>query len=118
MIRVRQVKINILNDNHDNLLKMIAKKINIKVDDIKKYIVNKKSIDARSKPDLFYIYEVDIEVLNENSVLNKNKNNNDVILTPDERYIMPLRGNIKIDKRPVIIGSKDSFNEAKKMIKR
>ena len=39
--------------------------------------MNKKSVDARSKPDLFYIYEVDVEVFNEDIILNKNKYNND-----------------------------------------
>ena len=55
MIRVRQVKLNILDDSIDNLIKMVSKKIKVKNNDILEYKIVKKSIDARYKPELFYI---------------------------------------------------------------
>ena len=103
MIRVRQVKVNILNDNKDNLIKAVAKKINVKVNDIKECVIVKRSLDARYKPDLFNIYEVDISLDNEENILNKN--NNDVIVTPNEEYVMPIRGNVVLNKRPIVVGS-------------
>ena len=36
------------------------------------YKINKKSIDARNKEDVRFIYEVDVEVLEESKVLKKN----------------------------------------------
>ena len=105
MIRIRQIKIDILNDNEDCLLKAIAKKLKISSNRIKDYVINKKSIDARYKPQIYYIYEVDVEVDNELEILKLNKNNNDVVVTPNEEYIMPKKGDILLDKRPIIVGS-------------
>lgn len=105
MIRVRQVKVKIENDNYDNLIKVVSKKININVNDIYDLIINKRSLDARYKPELFYIYEVDISVRDEDYVLNKNKGNNDVMVTPNEEYVMPRVGDILLEYRPVVVGS-------------
>ena len=83
MIRVRQVKININDDNRDNLVKVISKKIRVSVDEVKDIEIVKRSLDARYKPELFYIYEVDVCVDNEDGILKKNRNNNDVIVRTD-----------------------------------
>jgi len=105
MIRVRQVKVNVLVDNKESLYKVISKKLKVNVSDIKGYKIIKKSIDARYKPDLFYIYEVDIDLVCENEILKRNKNNIDVMITPKEEYIMPSKGNIVLNNRPVVVGS-------------
>ena len=105
MIRVRQVKLNILDDSIDNLIKMVSKKIKVKNSDILEYKIVKKSIDARYKPELFYIYELDIKVKNEEEILNRNKNNLDIILSTSEEYLMPSKGNIILNKRIAVVGS-------------
>ena len=46
-----------------NLLKKIANKLNIKESEIKNYTIIKESLDARDKNNLFYIYEVDVELV-------------------------------------------------------
>ena len=104
MIRVRQVKVNVLNDTEDVILRMISRKLKVKESDIKNYIIVKKSIDARYKPDIFYIYELDVDVDNECEIINRN-NNNDIIIASDDNYKMPVKGNVLLKKRPVIIGS-------------
>ena len=57
------------NDNKEELIKQIVNKIKIKASDIKDIKISKKSLDARNKPDLFYVYEVDVSVINEKLVL-------------------------------------------------
>ena len=105
MIRVRQIKIDVFNDSKDILLSMIAKKIKVKCNDILEYKIVKKSLDARFKPQLFNVYEVDVDVKNENDVLSRNKNNNDVMLVSLDEYKMPKKGDIELKERPVIVGS-------------
>ena len=105
MIRVRQVKISIFDDNKENLIKSITKKIKLSIDDIKNYKIVKKSMDARYKPDLYYIYEVDVDVVNEKEVLSKNKNNNDVVISLNEEYGLPKIGDKILKKRPLVVGS-------------
>lgn len=102
MIRVKEIKIPIEKYNEKILKQEVAKKIKCKPEDIKELIINKQSIDARYKPNIFYITEVDINIKNENIILNKNKN---ISLTPDETYIYPHKGNKKMNNRPIIIGS-------------
>lgn len=100
MIRIRQVEVPY---NDKNIKKYIAKKLKIKETDILEYTIHKQSIDARKKPDIYFIYEVDIKINNELSLL-KHKSN-DILLTPKEDYIFNITGTKKMINRPVIIGS-------------
>lgn len=105
MIRIRQIKVPIENDNELYLKKQIIKKIKIDINDIKEIKTSKKSLDARQKPNLYYIYEVDIKLSNEEKILKKYKLDNDILLTPKEKYILPKEGTHKLHRRPVIVGS-------------
>ena len=104
MIRVRQIKIPIINDNKDTIIKSISKKLKVNYNEIINYKINKKSIDARDKNNILYVYEFDVEVLNENKILNKNKSN-DILLTPNEEYNISITGTNSLSNRPIIIGS-------------
>ena len=104
MIRVRQVKVKVLEDGEDTLLKNVSKKLAIKVSDISSYKIIKKSIDARDKKDIYYVYEVDIDTSLEEKILNKNKSN-DILVSPVEEYVYPESGNQELPGRIVIVGS-------------
>ena len=104
MIRVRQVKILVENDNVDNLYKAISKKLNISKNDILDLKLKKQSLDARDKNQIYLVYEVDVTVKNEDMILLKNKSN-DIFKTPDEIYEYLKCGNIKLKNRPIIVGS-------------
>lgn len=105
MIRVRQIKLPINNDTKEELIKKVSQKLKCKPLDINDYKISKKSLDARHKPNLYYIYEVDIKIKNEAQILKRNINNNDIIKTPIEKYILPKPGNKKIKYNPIIVGS-------------
>ena len=85
MIRIRQIKIPIDKDNLDNIKKEISKILKINIKDINNLTINKKSIDARYKPNIYFIYEVDIDTNKNNYILKHNKNSN-VLETPNEQY--------------------------------
>ena len=72
MIRLRQVKVSIYEE--DKLLSKIESILKTKVES---YSLIKKSLDARKKPELYYIYEVDVSVLNEKKVLKRFSKNED-----------------------------------------
>ena len=76
MIRVRQIKIPVDNDNELELKKQVSKKLKININNINDIKISKKSLDARYKPDLFYIYEVDISIFNESNFLKKSQKGN------------------------------------------
>lgn len=104
MIRLRQVKVPVLNDTYEFHLKKISKLLHIPQEDIKKIKINKQSIDARDKNNIFYIYEFDIEVKNEEKILKQNKGQ-DIFKTPSEEYTLPLKGKEKLLTRPIIVGT-------------
>ena len=102
MIRIRQVKIPITSDDSEYISKKIASKLS--VSSINSYKIIKKSIDARDKNNIFYVYEFDVDVSNEESIIKKNKSN-DIFVSPIEKYEFVVDGNEKLDNRIVIVGA-------------
>lgn len=72
MLRLSQIKLNI-NHNEKDLINKISKILNTKSNDIISYKINKKSIDARKKDNIMYVYEIDAKVKNENKYKNIRK---------------------------------------------
>ena len=102
MLRIRQIKLPINHNKHDLKLK-IAKKLKIKENEIINFKINKKSLDARDKKNLIYVYEIDVNLKNENHILNKNLK--DILKTPNETYKLPTPGNQKLNHQIIIVGS-------------
>lgn len=103
MIRVRQVKVNINEDNIENIKKKASKKLFVRPDEIKCIKIHEQSIDARNKPELFFVYTVDVEVNNEDYVLKRCKSS-DVLITPHEEYVFNITGTNQLNNRPIIVG--------------
>ncbi len=104
MIRLRQIKINVFESSKEQILEKCAKKLKIKPVDIKSISIIKRSIDARKKPDLYYVYEIDIEVENELKVLTDVKSS-DIFLKPIYKYNFQITGKTMLTNRPIIVGS-------------
>lgn len=100
MIRIRQIKLSI---DKDNLKDEIISRLKINSNDLIDYKINKRSIDARHKPDLYYIYEVDVSVNNEDYILSKIKDK-DILKAPDEEYIFN-ECNLDKNSKIVVVGS-------------
>lgn len=71
----------------------------------------KKSTDARKKPDIFFIYTIDIELADqkEKEILKRlpvrQKANVQISIVNDSPYCFPVSGPLSAKKRPLIIGS-------------
>ncbi len=100
MIRVRQIKIKVEDDSKELLLKKIEKKLNLKDNKILDYKISKQSIDARNKSEIYYVYEIDVTLENENIKLDS-----DILKVENEEYIYPQKGGKLLNNRPVIVGS-------------
>ncbi|MGN1171762.1 MAG: NAD(P)/FAD-dependent oxidoreductase [Lachnospiraceae bacterium] len=68
------------------------------------YTINKRSIDARRKPDLFYHYTVDCVVPDEKQIVRK-MDKSKCKVTEDVSYRFPQSGTRQSKHRPVIIGT-------------
>ena len=102
MIRIRQVKAKI-DSSKKELIKNIADKLKIKQDEIIDFTIKKKSLDARDKQDICYVYEFDVKVKDENKVLKRKSN--DIFKSPKEEYVFNITGTKKLEHRPINVGA-------------
>ena len=99
MLRVKQVKINVLDYSLDKLQSKVEHLLKTKVNKLE---IKRKSLDAR-KDTLYYVFEVDVLVSNESAILKKGLK--DVAIAPKEEYVFSKKGNEKLENRVVIVGS-------------
>ena len=97
MLRVRQVKVKV--EEKDKLQNKVASKLGININNIKSMNILKESIDARKKPEIYYVYEVALELDNYKDI----KKNDDVEVYIEEKYELIVTK--KLEKRPIIVGS-------------
>lgn len=116
MIKITQLKIDVrklpveagtnkVNPRQEEkiLKKEILKLLHLKKEDLKSFHIIKKSIDARKKEAVKYIYVVSVSTQKENVILKKNKNANIMAYAPKKYQFKPT-GSKKLEHRPVVIG--------------
>lgn len=103
MIRLRQVEVPIFS-SPNTIKKKVAKKLQISPSKIKQLEIRKESLDARRKPELFYVYEVDVEVEEEAKIV-KQRKNKDIFIAPKEEYAFEITGKTLLLHRPIIVGA-------------
>lgn len=101
MIRIPEIKLS-LDQDESNLVREISKKLHLDEASIKSYRIFKKSIDARKKNDVHFVYTIDIEVENEDAIIRKH-NKKGIINTPIVKYDNSIMAP-KEFTRPVIVG--------------
>ena len=104
MIRVCQIKLSILNDGEEALLTKISKILRINNENIISYKIDKRSIDSRNKNNILYVYNVDVNVKNEDKVLSKIDDIN-VRKVNEINYEVNITGEELLEYRPVIVGA-------------
>lgn len=104
MITIRQIKVEVTKSSNLEIIKKIAKKIKVDFNDISNLVIEKQSLDARDKNEIFYVYECSFKVKNESDVLRRNKSNKDLFKMIDKSYHFDKIGTIKLNKRPVVVG--------------
>lgn len=102
MIRIGQLKLNPDHSKKD-LIQKIAKTLRISETEIIDFQIKKQSLDARKKPELKYVYTVDVKVRNEGQVLKKQKNNQ-ITIVNESKYVFPTTGTEVFKHPPVIVG--------------
>lgn len=103
MIRINQIKLP-LHHTEEQLIQKIAKELKISEAQIISWQIVKKSIDARKKPELMYVYAADVETEQEEKILKK-VNNNNIMSTVIKRYHLPSVNKNSGLPSPVIIGT-------------
>ena len=100
-ITVSNIKIDYKVDSIEMLLSKACKKCRIKSSDIESFKILKKSIDARHKPEVYYVYQV---FINTKNIVKKVKHKDIIYDKNIKVYKLPKVGSESLSKRPVIVG--------------
>ncbi len=103
MLRITSVKV--LPGQEHKLAFYVAKALGVREEEIKEFYIVKKSLDARKKPELFWIFTIDVKLaanVNEKKCL---KNKNVSFCTESKKYAIPNCGNQKLKNPPIVVGT-------------
>ena len=103
MLIVQQIKLPIDHAPSD-LKEKIRKILKLNGNTTFTYKITKRSMDARKKPDLYYVYTCAVDIADEKKVCAKAKNNS-VLCQPRKEFRLPSCGSELLLKPPVIIGA-------------
>ena len=103
MLRIEQLK---LRPDHaeKDLENAIRKSLRLRDSQPFSYEIIRQSVDARKKPDIYYVYTVDVKCSHENQILRQRSKNKISRVTKIE-YHFPSNGKEKLDLPPVIVGT-------------
>lgn len=101
-IRINNINVSI-DDEIDVLEKKIYKKLKISKEEIKKFNIIKKSVDARKKNDIKFNYCVDVICDKEKKIFSK-LHDKDIKLEEIKEIEDIIQGGEKLNYRPVVIG--------------
>jgi hypothetical protein len=103
MIRISQLK---LPQEHDEaaLQAKIRKKLKLSKEQHFTYRIKKRSLDARKKPELYYVYTILVEIPNEERIVKKLRLP-EVAIEKEKPYCYPAGGEDALLHRPVIVGA-------------
>lgn len=104
MIQISQIKIPI-EEGEEYLTSYIASFLKVNPSRIQKVILQKRSIDARKKPRVYYVYTVICEIPGlEKAILRKFSGNRRICRYVPVTFRLPNHGGEPLTKRPVVIG--------------
>lgn len=103
MIRINLLKLPIKHSEAD-IKEAINKVLRIKSDQLLSFEIVKRSLDARKKSEIKYIYSIDALVKEEARIIKQCKNPN-VALSPNMEYQYSITGSDSMKLRPVVVGS-------------
>lgn len=103
MLLINQIKMR-TDYSEQDLKNKISKILNIQPQEILEYKIIKKSVDARRKPDIYWVLSVAVMTNKEDRILKKNKSS-DIGLYNPVFYKYECTGTELLNHRPIIVGA-------------
>ena len=101
MLRINQLKLPV-SHTPDQLREKLLQTLRIREKELKQYTVRKRSLDARKKPELYYVYTIDFMATDEERLLKRLRGK--VQRVKEIPYAAPAHGSEKMTNRPVVVG--------------
>ena len=103
MIRMQQVKLPV-EAGEAAIKNKVCHLLKARESDVRRIEIRRRSLDARKKPEFYYVYTLDVELKQEKKFAKK-VNHKNIMYTRAEGYEFPEMGREPLPGRPVIIGS-------------
>ena len=108
MITIQQLKLPV-SHTREELESKVLHTLKISKTELLSWKIRRQSLDARKKPDLFFVYTVEAAVKKESKVIRR-VNSKNIMLTKKEKFtylkILPSQGEqVPERKRPIVVGS-------------
>ena len=98
MIKINSIKLPIGHSEQD-LLGAILKYLKITENDLTSYRIQKRSLDARKKKEIHFVYSVFVEVKNQESLKAVIQRSGNIELREEKKYQIP-----KLEKKSIVNG--------------
>src|SRR5690554_3951103 len=102
MIRVPEIKLS-LEEDEILLITKLSKKLKVSQESILSYRIFKKSVDAKKKNDIHFVYTLDVELMNEEKILATNSKKG-VTRVAELSYEYEKIAHKNIE-RPIVVGT-------------
>ena len=107
MIQIQQLKMPVEHEKKE-IAHKIRKLLRLKPSQPFDFQIRKQSIDARRGQQPFYVYTVTVDLglsADKEQKLVEKVHNKNIMLTKEQAYQFPNNGTIRLNRRPVIVGS-------------
>jgi uncharacterized FAD-dependent dehydrogenase len=84
---------------------VIAQRLKLPAEAVQRFLVLRKSLDARKRMNLQFVYSLMVELQDEAATLKKWKNDRDVQVYEPEVFDDPASGEQPLEERPVVVGT-------------
>lgn len=102
MIRIQNIKLN-LDYTELDLKKAVGMKLHVPFEKIKEIRIRKRSVDARKKDRILFLFTLDVKAENEKKILQKCRNEKDISPVQDQKYKIRICHS-QNKQRPVVVG--------------
>ncbi len=105
MIRINQVKCK-TSDKKEDIKKKLCQAYRINPEEIVFFEIVRQAIDARKKPEVYYIYSVNVVLKNAQAEKKLLKKYDEAHVSEEKsgKYVFPKSGSTRMKNRPIVIG--------------
>lgn len=103
MLRLTEIKLP-LGHSDDDIKITILKRLAIADDELTRYVVFKRGVDARKSHAILYTYTLDVALRDEAAILARFNNDPHIKISPDTHYHFVAQAPQNLFSRPVVIG--------------
>lgn len=103
MLRIDQLKIKV-SDKQPDIRRAVISKLKISESELKGFGIIRRSLDARKKPELYYVFSIWADCSNEDKILKRFSKDSNIQSYVYACYKLPDSGSRPLKERPVVVG--------------